>query len=66
MKKELPINQRRMIPADQVANYLGVGVQKARVLCREIGCEVRIGGRLLYDRPMIDAWIESQKRKDAV
>lgn len=65
--RTLPINQRRMISAKEGGDYIGVSTQSFRLLCRKIGAEIRIGGRLLYDRPMIDEWIESQKPgKDAV
>lgn len=60
-KNRLPINQRRCMSGKEAADYMGVGIQKARLLCREIGAEIRIGGRLLYDRPIIDAWLDNQR-----
>jgi len=62
----LPISQRRLVSAREGSDYTGIGTQHFRLLCREIGAEIRIGGRLLYDRPMVDAWIESQKPGNAV
>lgn len=54
-KLEAPCTSRRMLSITEARIYTGLGRNLCMKFCKEIGAEVRIGGRLLYDRQVIDA-----------
>ncbi len=56
-------NARRLLSVTEAASYLGVSVWTVRTLGwnGEIP-QVKIGRRVLYDRPDLDAFVERSKR----
>ena len=47
----IPLNEKRLLSLDEFCGYAGgIGICTTRKHVREIGAEVRIGGRCLVDR----------------
>lgn len=56
----IPLNEKRLLSLEEFREYAGgIGICTARKHAREIGAEVRIGGRCLVDRIKFDAWCDS-------
>lgn len=56
----IPLNEKRLLSLEEFCEYAGgIGICTARKYVREIGAEVRIGGRCLVDRIKFDAWCDS-------
>lgn len=50
--------ERRLINADEAYKYLGMSRKLARPLLEEIGALRRFGRRVLFDRVVIDRWLD--------
>lgn len=58
----IPLNEKRLLSLDEFCGYAGgIGICTARKHVREIGAEVRIGGRCLVDRIKFDRWCDSYR-----
>ena len=62
---EKDFNRKRLLDAEELANYVGICTKKAREWGRAIGAERRIGTRALYDRIAVDEAIDAQGRQQA-
>lgn len=49
-----PINEKRMLDANEVCIYLSLGRTKGVAYAKSIGAERKIGRRCLYDKKVID------------
>ncbi len=49
----------RMMPIDQAAAYIGQGITRTRQLLNDIGAKRSIGRRVVYDKHVIDTWLDS-------
>ena len=55
----IPLNEKRLLSMEEFCEYAGgIGICTARKYVREIGVEVRIGGRCLVDRVKFDRWCD--------
>lgn len=60
----IPLNEKRLLSLEEFCEYVGgIGICTARKHAREIGVEVRIGGRCLVDRVKFDRWCDQEGRK---
>lgn len=60
----IPLNEKRLLSLEEFCEYAGgIGICTARKYVREIGVEVRIGGRCLVDRVKFDRWCDREGRK---
>ncbi len=60
----IPLNEKRLLSLEEFCEYAGgIGICTARKHVREIGAEVRIGGRCLVDRVKFDRWCDQEGRK---
>lgn len=50
---------KRMISAEEAAAYIGMGMSKTRQLLSEIGAKRNLGRRVVYDKVIIDKWLDS-------
>ena len=58
----IPLNEKRLLSLDEFCGYAGgIGICTTRKHVREIGAEVRIGGRCLVDRIKFDRWCDSYR-----
>lgn len=48
---------KRMLSEKEARIYLGLGRSKTRELCKNIKAVTHIGARVLYDRTVIDAYL---------
>lgn len=48
---------KRMLSEKEARIYLGLGRSKTRELCKNIKAVTHIGARVLYDRTVIDAFL---------
>lgn len=53
-----PINEKRMLTNYEAAQYIGLGTRTARIYLDKIGATVKFGGRVLFDRNVIDAALD--------
>lgn len=61
----IPLNEKRLLSLEEFCEYAGgIGICTARKYVREIGVEVRIGGRCLVDRVKFDRWCDQEGRKE--
>ena len=61
----VPLNEKRLLSLEDFCEYAGgIGICTARKFVREIGVEVRIGGRCLVDRVKFDRWCDEEGRKE--
>ena len=61
----IPLNDKRLLSLEEFCEYAGgIGICTARRYVREIGVEVRIGGRCLVDRVKFDRWCDQEGRKE--
>lgn len=61
----IPLNEKRLLSLEEFCGYAGgIGICTARKYVREIGIEVRIGGRCLVDRVKFDRWCDQEGRKE--
>lgn len=58
LKATNPANNR-LLDANEIGLYMGLGKSTARKICREIGAERRFGKRVLFDRKIIDKHLDS-------
>lgn len=49
----------RLMSAAEVCRYLGLGRNRGPEFAKQIGAEVAIGRRRLYDRVVIDKYLDS-------
>lgn len=60
----IPLDEKRLLSLDEFCEYAGsIGICTARKFVRQIGVEVRIGGRCLVDRVKFDRWCDQEGRK---
>lgn len=53
-----PINEKRMLTSYEAAQYIGLGTRTARAYLDKIGATVKFGGRVLFDKNVIDAALD--------
>ena len=51
--------EKRMLSIKECQDYCGLGRNSARNLMHQIGAEIRIGSRCLYDKKVIDTYFDS-------
>ena len=56
----------RLMSVDEFAAYMGIGRNNALKVGAEIGAEIRIGKRRLYDKNVVDAWIDRRIKDDNI
>ena len=56
------ITDKRMLSEKEAGAYLGLGRGKTREFCNEIKAVMHIGSRVLYDRMVIDAYLNNAQR----
>lgn len=60
----IPLNEKRLLSLEEFCEYAGgIGICTARKHVRQIGVEVRIGGRCLVDRVKFDRWCDQEGQK---
>lgn len=57
-KNTADISQKRMLSEKEARVYLGLGRNKTRELCKEINAVTHIGTRVLYDKVIIDKFLD--------
>ena len=60
------MNEKRLLDANEVCIYLSLGRNKGIEFAKQIGAEVKIGRRALYDKAKIDQYINQQTEVDTV
>lgn len=53
---------KRMLSEKEARVYLGLGRTKTRELCKDIKAVTHIGTRVLYDRTVIDSYLNNVNR----
>lgn len=54
------VNEKRLLDANEVCMYLSLGRNRGVEFARSIGAERKIGRRCLYDRVIIDKYLDKQ------
>ena len=54
------VNEKRLLDANEVCMYLSLGRNRGVEFARSIGAERKIGRRCLYDRVVIDKYLDKQ------
>ena len=57
------ITQKRMLSEKEAQTYTGLGRTGIKKFGEEIGCIVRFGRRILYDKNVIDAYFDTLSRR---
>lgn len=61
----IPMNEKRLLSIEEFCEYAGgIGECTARKYAKQIGAEVRIGGRCLVDRKKFDQWCDANSTTD--
>lgn len=63
-KENIPIGEKRLLDKAEVCAYLNLGYDKAIAFSKEIHAEVKIGRRCLYDRMVIDRYLDNESQKN--
>ena len=53
-------NEKRLMDANEVCMYLSLGRNRGVEFAKSIGAERKIGRRCLYDRVIIDHYLDQQ------
>lgn len=53
------INEKRLLNIKEVCAYIGMGQTRAREYMDKIGATRKFGGRVLYDKIVIDKYLDS-------
>lgn len=53
------IKDKRLLNINEVCTYIGIGQTQARKIMQEIGAVRRFGRRILYDKIVIDTYLDS-------
>lgn len=62
-KPSLPMQERRLLRYEHAAEYLGISLRGMKELAKAGQVrKVQIGGRVLFDRADLDAYIERVKK----
>lgn len=65
INESVDISQKRMLSEKEAQGYLGIGRTKCRNFCQSIDAVMHIGSRILYDRYVIDEYLNKEAaRKD--
>lgn len=56
-------NGVRLMSAEETCKYLGLGRNRGIEFSKSIGAEVAIGRRRLYDRVVIDRYLDNQSQE---
>lgn len=62
-KYEAMQDGKRLFDICDLCQYLGIGRTTAIFLAREMGWDIHIGRRVLYDRLLVDRWCDEQAEK---
>lgn len=57
------MGEKRLLSQKELKEYIGIGFNSARQFGKRIGAEVQIGGRKMYDKEVIDRYIEEHAGK---
>ena len=57
LNEAIDISQKRMLSEKEAQVYLGIGRTKCRNFCQSIGAILHIGSRILYDKKVIDTYL---------
>lgn len=57
------VSEKRLIDANEVCMYLSLGRNRGVEFARSIGAERKIGRRSLYDKVVIDRYLDKQAMK---
>jgi len=49
-----------MLSIEELSAYWSLGLTKSRALAKEVGAEMHLGRRVVYDRKVIDAYLDSK------
>ncbi|MGF6990065.1 hypothetical protein M2150_002714 [Lachnospiraceae bacterium PM6-15] len=60
IKEATSIESKRLLSAKEVCSYLGLGMNRGVEFAKSIGSEVRVGRRCLYDKNVIDGYLDRQ------
>lgn len=60
-QREPPKHIRRMLDIEQASSYMGIGKTLARQKLKEIKAERHIGRRVVYDKEIIDKYLDNLK-----
>lgn len=58
-KRAMSDERNRLMDADELGRYICLGRNKALAFGKEIGAEIRIGRRVLFDRVKVDQYFDS-------
>ena len=58
-KRAMPDERNRLMDADELGRYICLGRNSAMAFGKEIGAEIRIGRRVLFDRVKVDQYFDS-------
>lgn len=58
--QNIALNEKRLLDASEVCYYLGLGRNRGVEFSKSIGAERKIGRRCLYDRQVIDRYLDEQ------
>lgn len=61
---KLDIGDKRMLSIKEAAQYLGLGTRTTRVYMDKIGATVKFGGRVVFDRTVIDSVLDQKVSKE--
>ena len=56
----IPIETKRMLTEKEAATYTSLSRSTVRKMGKEIGCVKHYGGRIMYDRKIIDAFLDEK------
>ncbi len=54
---------KRLMTIEDVCNYISLKPVRCRALMVEIGAKRKVGGKVLYDREVVDNYINSLKEE---
>ena len=58
-KRAYSSTEGRLLGSAELQRYLNMGKASATNLAKEAGAVIKIGGRVLYDRTKIDAYLDT-------
>ena len=65
-RKGNPNQEQRMLDIDSASIYINLGITATRKLLKSIGAERHIGRRVVFDKRIIDAYLDGMETETMI
>lgn len=58
------VTEKRLLSPEEACTYVGLGEKRGVKFCDQAGARITFGRRVLYDKQVLDRYIDSQTKKN--